>query len=457
MIAPDSGPGLAEQCFLVYGLGVTNRAVVAALVAHGLEVLLAGDGDEAELREFAASVPVHEVAHAPDRAELAGLVERSDAVLPAPGLPDRHPLFAAVADVGRPLLSEFDLAGAWDDRPVVAVTGTNGKTTVTMLLCEMLVAAGIPAVAVGNLDTPLVAAIDDPAPEVFVVEASSFRLARSRWFRPEVAVWLNFAEDHLDVHVDLATYRAAKERITAQQGPGDLAVLNADDPTVAGLAERLDAQSTGPEVWRFSVCDRADLDATSGQLRVQGEAVLAVEDLWSSLPHDRANVLAAAGAAVRMGASIEAVAQAATAFHGLAHRVQYVAEVGGVRYFDDSKATAPHATLSALAGFDPVVLIAGGRNKGLDLAVLGSATDRVRAVVGIGESAAEVLAAFPDRVGVEAESMDDAVRAAADLARPGDTVVLSPACASFDWYGSYAERGDDFARAVREHEREVTR
>ncbi len=272
---------------------------------HGLEVLLAGDGDEAELREFAASVPVHEVAHAPDRAELAGLVERSDAVLPAPGLPDRHPLFAAVADVGRPLLSEFDLAGAWDDRPVVAVTGTNGKTTVTMLLCEMLVAAGIPAVAVGNLDTPLVAAIDDPAPEVFVVEASSFRLARSRWFRPEVAVWLNFAEDHLDVHVDLATYRAAKERITAQQGPGDLAVLNADDPTVAGLAERLDAQSTGPEVWRFSVCDRADLGATSGQLRVHGEAVLAVEDLWASLPHDHANVLAAAGAAVRMGASIK--------------------------------------------------------------------------------------------------------------------------------------------------------
>ncbi len=161
----------------------------------------------------------------------------------------------------------------------MAVTGTNGKTTVTMLLRDMLVAAGIPAAAVGNLDTPLVAAIDDPAPEVFVVEASSFRLARSRWFRPEVAVWLNFAEDHLDVHVDLAAYRAAKERITAQQGPGDLAVLNVDDPTVAALAERLDAEPTGPEVWRFSVRDHAELDETSGQLRVHGEAVLAVEDL----------------------------------------------------------------------------------------------------------------------------------------------------------------------------------
>lgn len=450
-------PPLSERRFLVHGLGITNRAVVAALRAHGRDVVLSGDGDEAELRELAASAGAEAAVHRPDRDELVGLLERVDAVVPAPGLPDRHPLFEAVAAVQRPVLSEFDLAATWDDRRVVAVTGTNGKTTVATLLRDMLLAAGIPTVAVGNLETPLVAAIADPTPEVFVVEASSFRLARSRWFRPEVAVWLNFAEDHLDVHRDLATYRAAKERITADQQPSDLAVLNADDPTVTSFAAQLDDDPTGPEVWRFSVSGPAELDLSGRHLRVHGTSFATTDRLWSQLPHDRANVLAAAGAAVRMGAALDAVGAAASAFDGLAHRVQFVAERDGVRFYDDSKATAPHATLSALAGFDSVVLIAGGRNKGLDLGVLAAAGERVRAVVGIGESADEVLDAFAEREGVRAPTMDAAVRAAAGFARSGDAVVLSPACASFDWYGSYAERGDDFARAVRTLATEVPR
>ncbi|HNE37941.1 MAG TPA: cyanophycin synthetase, partial [Microthrixaceae bacterium] len=177
--------------------------------------------------------------------------------------------------------------------------------------------------------------------------------------------------------------------------------------------------------------------------------LVAVADLWRSLPHDRTNALAAAAAALAGGASIDGVRVALVGFRGLPHRVELVGTSGGIRYYDDSKATAPHATLAAVSGFESVVLIAGGRNKGLDLGELRRGADRIRAVVGIGEAVADLLDALAGRPGRPADSMAAAVAAAAELAEPGDVVLLSPGCASFDWYGSYAERGDDFASCVR--------
>jgi UDP-N-acetylmuramoylalanine--D-glutamate ligase len=174
------------------------------------------------------------------------------------------------------------------------------------------------------------------------------------------------------------------------------------------------------------------------------------DELHRALPHDRSNALAAAAVALAHGVSVDALRRALRAFRGLPHRVELVGERDGVRWYDDSKATAPHATLAALEGFDSVVLVAGGRNKGLDLRALGAAGPRVRAVVGIGEAGPDVVAALADRPSAVADDMATAVLAAAERARPGDVVLLSPGCASFDWYGSYAERGDDFARHVRE-------
>lgn len=452
--------GLAEQRFLVHGLGVTNTAVARSLLRRGRSVVLADDGDPVRLaaigEELASTAPVSgelRCVPSPDAAALADLVASVDAVVPTPGMAESHPLFAAARQAGLEVLSEFDLADAWDDRPVLAVTGTNGKTTVTTLVDAMLDASGVRSAAVGNTEVPLVAAIEDPATEVFVVEASSFRLAQSRRFRPRVATWLNFAEDHLDVHASLEGYRAAKARIWADQGPTAVAIANAEDPVVvASLPSRAD----GPRRVRFGLAAGADgvepdYHERDGALYApDGVELVRVDELWSGLPHDRSNALAAAATALEGGADLHGVRLALRTFRGLAHRVQLVAEAGGVRWFDDSKATAPHATVAAVRGFDSVVLIAGGRNKGLDLGALAAVADRVRAVVGIGEAGADVLAAFPAHRSALAGSMADAVGAAAAMATPGDVVLLSPGCASFDWYRSYAERGDDFVSCVQE-------
>jgi UDP-N-acetylmuramoylalanine--D-glutamate ligase len=397
-----------------------------------------------------------DVAEAPTADELAALVAGAEAVLPAPGLPARHPVFAAARAARVPILSEFDLAAWWDDRPLLAITGTDGKTTVTTLVRDMLVASGLAAVAVGNTPVPLVAAIDDPGPDVFVVEASSFRLAHSQRFAPAVGTWLNFAPDHLDSHPDMASYEAAKAGIWRDQSADQVAVGNADDAVVA---RHLAAARARPVT--FALASDADFRLAGppapggrliGPVAGRGEVEIArVEDLARALPHDIANGLAAAATALAGGASVDGVRRGLREFRGLPHRVALVGEAGGVRFYDDSKATTPHAAAAAIAGFDSVVLIAGGRNKGLDLGLIAGSAGPIRAVVAIGEAAPEVAAAFAGvRPVTRAASMDEAVRAAIDLARPGDAVVLSPGCASFDWYGSYGERGDDFARAVRE-------
>lgn len=424
------------------GLGVTGQAVAEALTRRGGGVTLVEDRPSDHHRAFAARLGAPLLEH-PDATSLAEALAGADAVLPSPGVPDRHVVFALAADLGVPVRSEFDLAGDWDDRPVVAVTGTNGKTTVTHLVTEMLRRSGRTATDAGNVETPLVAAIDDPAVEVFVVEASSFRLGHTHHWRPEVAGWLNFAPDHLDVHADLGRYEAAKARIWAGQEPGDVAVANLDDPVVARHGGRAQRRT-------FSLDGPADATVAGDRLVVDGEPLLAVAELGRGLRHDQSNALAATLLAEPVGAQRDAIRATLREFTGLPHRVQLVADRGGVRWFDDSKATTPHATRAAVAAFPSVVLIAGGRNKGLDLSGLVGDDGNIRAVVAIGEAAEEIEAAAGEVPVRRAGSMDDAVAGARELAEPGDAVLLSPGCASFDWYSSYGERGDDFARAVRE-------
>lgn len=432
---------------LVVGLGVTGEAVARALVARGIDAVIVEDRPTDRHTAIAAELGLDLLA-APSQDQLARVVAGADAVLPSPGVPDAHPVFELARVAGVPVRSELDLAAMWDERPIAAITGTNGKTTVTTLVTDMLNASGRRAVAAGNTDLPLVAAIDDPGTDTFVVEASSFRLGHTQRFRPVVATWLNFAPDHLDVHASLAAYEAAKARIWADQGPDDLAVANADDPVVGahrGAARRVTFSLQEPsrhEPQGFRVVDGVLLTDDDREL-------VAVVDLWRDFPHDVANALAASATALGAGAELDGVRSTLTGFEGMRHRVELVAERGGVRFYDDSKATVPHAVAAALSGFESVVLIAGGRNKGIDLAPLAGHPGPIRAVVAIGDAAPDVVAAFAGRRPVErATSMDDAVARAAALAHPGDAVLLSPGCASFDWYSSYGERGDDFARAV---------
>jgi UDP-N-acetylmuramoylalanine--D-glutamate ligase len=442
---PGDGRGrLMSPTALVVGLGVTGRAVATALVRRGTTVAAVEDRPAAEHRTFAADLAI-DLLESPDDARLADVLRTTDVLLPSPGVPDRHPVFALAAARGVAVRSEFDLAAEWDDRPIAAVTGTNGKTTVTHLVTDILRRSGLAAAEAGNVETPLVEAIDDPTAEVFVVEASSFRLGHTAHWRPAAAAWLNFAPDHLDVHADLQAYEAAKARIWADQEPSDLAVANADDPVVArhrGAARRQ----------TFGLDTAADATVRDGRLVIDDEPLLAIADLRRSLRHDQANALAAALLARGLGADRAATVEALVAFDSLPHRVELVGERDGIAWYDDSKATTPHATRAALASFPSVVLIAGGRNKGLDLSGLLGVGDNIRAVVAIGEAADDIAAAVGRSAPVEAAaSMSDAVALAAAHARPGDAVLLSPGCASFDWYSSYGDRGDDFSRIVRAH------
>jgi UDP-N-acetylmuramoylalanine--D-glutamate ligase len=430
---------------VVVGLGVTGRAVLDALVRRGHDVVAVDDRPDEHVRAAVVALGV-ELVEAPDDDALRALVRRAAEVVPAPGLPDHHPVFAAASAAGVAVRSELDLAARWDDRPVVAVTGTDGKTTVTELAGAVLVASGVEAAVCGNNEVPLVTAIDDPATEVFVVEASSFRLLHSERFAPRAAAWLNLAPDHLDNHRSLDDYEAAKARIWRWQGPDDVAIGGADDPVVARHLR--EAPAGRHETFSAAAID-ADWHVAGGELvAAGGTPFVAVDELPRRFTHDLANALAATAVAVPVGATLAGAASALRAFRGLPHRLALVAERDGVRWYDSSKATTPHAALNDVSVVGTAVLIAGGRNKGLDLAVLGNAPS-VRAVVAIGEAAGEIAAAFEGRRPVvRAATMAEAVAAAAELAEPGDAVVLAPGCASFDQYRNYGERGDAFAAEV---------
>jgi len=442
ILSPRDLIGSPSTRWLLIGMGVTNRSVAGALVRRGRAVVAVDDNPDELLRGASQDLGM-ELVEAPSDEDLDRMIFESDVVVPAPGLPESHRAFSSADAAGRMVLSELDLAAVWDDRPVIAITGTNGKTTVVELVVDCLGRSGMSVLAAGNTDLPLVSAIEDPSTDVFVVEASSFRLARTTEFRPDVATWLNFAPDHLDVHSSLDAYENAKAAIWARATASTVVIANSDDPAVMshvpGSAKLVTFGAAGSD-WYLD--DQQLLCGPGGPL-------MAKSDLWRSLPHDVTDALAAASTAIAIGADRAAVVETLRSFPGLAHRVDDIGTVAGSTFYDDSKATTPHATVSALSGFESVVLIAGGRNKEIDLSSLLAGIDHVACVVAIGEAAEDMARVFEAHCAVEiASDMDDAVRRAARLATGGRPVLLSPGCASFDWYRNYGERGDDFVRAV---------
>jgi UDP-N-acetylmuramoylalanine--D-glutamate ligase len=461
---------------LVLGFRVTGRAVAARLGPLGCRIVALEDNPEPSGAHEAAMAAGVELIEHPLPEEAAHAARESDLIVVSPGVPLDHPALLA-ADPSA-VMSEIELAFRLTDLPIVAITGTNGKTTVTSLVTSMLTASGVAAAAAGNIGTPLIEAVPAPLaspsglptegsaprpfesgparPDVLVAEVSSFQLALTHDFRPVVGTWLNLADDHLDWHGDRDRYTAAKSRIWACQTSDDVAVANAGEPAVMRAA-----RSAPGRVVTFgdALADAlaADYRAVDGQLLGPDGTVFGdVAKLRRGFPHDVYNVLAATATAVAAGGDVEACFEAAVGFEVDRHRIELVRELLGVSYFDDSKATTPSAVIAALSGFPSVVLLAGGRNKGLDLgdiasyAAMHSDQLQLKAVVAIGEAAGEVGRAFSGIAPVtEAGSMRDAVAAAARAAEAGDVVLLSPGCTSFDWYSSYAERGDDFAAIVR--------
>lgn len=442
---------------LVYGVAVAGMATLRALTKRGYDIVAADDQVDDAKRAAVRSLGVTLV-ESPDASRMRSLVSAADIVAPAPGIPEGHPVIGESIGQRRVIMTELDLAYEWEKgreggpRPMIAVTGTDGKTTTVNMVESMLSEAGHRTVACGNTEIPLVEALEMDV-DSFVVEATSFRLAYIETFRAEASAWLNLAPDHLDWHSSMQAYESAKARIWRNVRTSDVAVGPALDGVVgrhlAGLhCRRVDIGGHDYHVERRG--------GDSAVLMSRGVEVIAADDMRRSLPHDLTNALTATALCVESGlAPVEAAGRALRSFESPHHRIELVAESGGVRWFDDSKATTPHAALTAMRGFDNVVLIAGGRNKDLDLGAMASEAHRVKAVVAIGESADLIAAAFADRTTTAipvayADSMPAAVEAAGRFAVRGDVVLLSPGCTSFDWYDGYARRGEHFASCVRE-------
>jgi UDP-N-acetylmuramoylalanine--D-glutamate ligase len=433
---------------LVIGLAETGIAVTRRFRAEGADVVVLEDAPAATERYRAR---VDEVAALGatliETPAPAPSLERIDVVVPSPLVREDHAIVRAAVSAGVPVRSEIDLAGERTDAAIIAITGTNGKTTVTSMTAAMLEASGVRAVAAGNIGRPLVEAVGDDV-DVIVAEVSSFQLAFAQTFAPAVAVLLAITPDHLDWHGSFERYVAAKARITEHQRSSDLIVFDADDPAATDVASGSRARRVGVSL-RPDVTDayRVRDDAL---VEPDGALLVPLASMKRALLHDRTNALAAAAAALDRGATRDGVRATLASYATMPHRVALVGETSGVKWYDDSKATNPDAALRAVASFDSVVLLAGGRNKGLDLSVLTEAVPHLRGVVAFGEAGPEVAAAFARTTTpvTLADSMRAAVAAAREFARAGDVVLLSPACASFDAYSGYAARGDDFATEV---------
>jgi UDP-N-acetylmuramoylalanine--D-glutamate ligase len=435
---------------LVIGFQRTGQALARTLVARGTAVRVVDVRDAAAL-----GVEPERWRGVEFRLGDAGappLLDGVELVVPSPGVPRAHPLLSAARERGIPIASEIELAARLGRARLVAITGTNGKSTTTSVVGRALELAGVRTFTGGNLGRPLIEALDTDA-EVWVAEVSSFQLEWVEQFRPGIGCLLNLTPDHLDRHVDFAEYRAAKARLFAAQRPADVAVVNRDDPETAAIGARLMARCLS--FGDAPVPEGAFATAEGIVVRLDGvEERVRLDRTRLAGRHNVENVMAAALVARLAGAPLAAVQEAVDTLAPLPHRLAFVAERAGVRWYDDSKATNVGAAVKSLVSFPgPVVLLAGGVDKGGDYAPLAAAArDKARLVLVFGQARERIAAALAP-LGVAVRRVDDlkaAVETAAAVAHPGDTVLLAPACSSFDMFTDYAARGRAFARAVEE-------
>ena len=445
----DSGFSVHKRRVVVVGAARSGVAAAEQLVRRGAIVTLTDvrdtfDGAE---RLRAAGVGIELGGHRPDTMAAA------DLVVVSPGVPVEQPALDVARARGVEIVGELELASRWIRGRVLAITGTKGKSTTTTLLGRMLTAAGLPVLVGGNIGVPLSAQVEVSTPETLhVVEASSFQLETTTTFRPWIAVWLNVADDHLDRHPSIESYVGAKARIFANQTAEDWAVINADDAVVTARSEGVSAQRvsftmSGAPGAGFAV----DGDWIVRRTVAGAEQLVPLDAVELPGRHMLNNVLAAASAASLAGASPRAMTAALRGFRGLAHVMEPAGEVGGVRFVNDSKATNVEAACRSIESFTDVVAIIGGRYKGGDLRQLRDPLSvSGRAVVAIGEAAPLVREALSDVVPVAlADSLREAVSRGYELAAPGGVVLLAPACASFDWFRDFADRGDRFKDEVK--------
>jgi UDP-N-acetylmuramoylalanine--D-glutamate ligase len=443
-------PPLPAGPFLVVGLARSGRAAARLLAARG-EIVRGVDSAHPEGAAGLAGEGVEVVLDTDGLAQLAG----TRTVVKSPGVPREAPVIAAALERGVDVVGELELAWRAIPNRFLAVTGTNGKTTTVELLGHVYRTAGEPVAVAGNVGTPLasLAGEIDPAATV-VCEASSFQLEDTSRFAPECALFLNLAPDHLDRHPDLDAYLAAKLRVFANQGNDDIAVYNADDPALAdtdlgGCARRV--------AFCHGAAPQCEVALAEGAIFHDGEPLIAVGELGLFGEHNVANAMAAAAAALSMGLDRDAVCEGLRSFAGVPHRLEQVSEIGGVRFVNDSKATNVASAVVGISAFDGGVhAILGGSEKGEPFVPLVEPVrERCAACYLVGATADRLAAELAPVIagGVELHrcaDLEGAVRRAAAAAGPGEVVLLSPACASFDSFESFERRGDRFREVVGE-------
>ena len=447
-----SGTQLRGKRVLVVGLARTGVATALFCAARGARVTATDTRSESEIGEAIAKL--HEAGVA---LELGGHREKSfleqDLIIPSPGVPADDAHLKAARAKGVAIWSEIELAYRFMKGRLLGITGSNGKTTTTSLIGHILKTAGIQTILAGNIGTPLIACVDAMNDETWTVaELSSFQLELVDTFRPNIGVFLNLTPDHLDRHHTLQAYGAAKARLFENQTGEDAAILNADDAATTPYAPSL------PRVYWFSrkqrVAQGAYVRAEEIVFRQDGleEILLKLEDIPLAGAHNVENVLAAAAATRLAGASPSAIAKGVRSFAGVEHRLEFVSEISGVRYYNDSKATNVDATLKAIDAFPGCILvILGGKDKGSDYTVLQRPL-REKAILAllIGAAAEKIEKQISGSVAIErAETIERAVEIASHAAQRGDVVLLAPACASFDQFQNYEHRGRVFKDLVR--------
>jgi UDP-N-acetylmuramoylalanine--D-glutamate ligase len=441
---------------LVVGLGKSGLAAALFLRHRGAQVTVS---DVRSAEALAKDIPALLEAGIMVEAGGHGLLtfRRQDLIVVSPGVPLDTPELAQVRSFGLPVIGELELAGRFLKGKTVAITGSNGKTTTTALVGEILTEAGLPTLVGGNIGVPVVSLIEDSTDATWsVLEVSSFQLESTVEFHPNISVILNITPDHLDRHGTFENYALAKERIFAAQQAGDSVILNADNPRAAAAATR----STGGVYWfsvEHPVARGAWLDQGFVVFRPANGAPIEKIMPLKSIPlkgaHNVENVLAAVCAARLAGAAGEVIRRAVEGFHAVEHRLEYVTTINGVDYYNDSKATNVDATAKAIEAFSSGIhLILGGKDKNSDYTLLAPLLrERVRAVYTIGAAAAKIESHLQGVVPIHScETLAKAVAAAAAAAHPGDVVLLAPACSSFDQFESYEHRGRVFKEIVAE-------
>ena len=443
---------LKDKRVLVVGLGKSGVASALFLKAHGARVTVSDTKSGDELRNEIPVLLDHGIT-----VETGGHGERTfrgqDLIVVSPGVPVDAPLLVQARSLGEAVIGELELAAQFLPGPIVAITGSNGKTTTTTLTGEILAAAGMPALVGGNIGTPAIALAERAKTDtVIVLEVSSFQLETIQTFRPKVAVVLNVTPDHLDRHRTLEVYVDAKARIFENQRGEDFAVLNADDPICTTMAARTRAQlfwfRRQKEVQQGAWLRDGKILFRNGS---QQREVMLVSEIPLKGAHNLENVLAAVCASALMGCAPEKIRQTVMDFKAVEHRLEFVTTIRGVDYYNDSKATNVDATIKALESFPSHIhLILGGKDKGSDYTVLNDLLrQRVKRVYTIGAAATKIESQIKGVEVVHAETLDNALRKANALAQPGDVVLLAPACASFDQFKSYEHRGRVFKEIVR--------